>query len=156
MASFELVAAALTRAAASFTEASGKPTSTKAGKLLEMSVSTSISRPTNPKRLIDKVFASNLEHLFQMLKLHCSVVNKNRNGVDSNIYTRKLAGSAPLPNQPTKSTEFDFRDCLERMTVAAAVSSFDLDKNIAALVSRNKVYFANRTSPIALENLVTD
>ena len=86
--SLEFVAAALTRAAASFTEASGKPTNTNDGRLLEMSVSTSISRPTNPKRLIDKVFASNLEHLFQMLKLHFAVFNKHRNCIDSHIYTR--------------------------------------------------------------------
>jgi hypothetical protein len=67
-----------------------------------------------------------------------------------------LAGATPLPYQPAKAAEFNFGDGFERMPVAAAIASLNLNENIAALVSRNKVYFANRTSPIALENLVTE
>jgi hypothetical protein len=82
--------------------------------------------------------------------------HEHRNGVDSNIYTRKLAGSAPLPYQAAKAAEFNFCDGLERMPVATAIASLNLNENIAALVSSNQVYFADRTSPIALENLVTE
>jgi hypothetical protein len=96
----EFVAAALTLAAASFTEASGSPTKTNAGKLLEMSVSTSMIRPVSPKRLIDKVFASNSKHLLKVFELNLAPIDKNRDGIDSNIDSRKLAGATPLTNQP--------------------------------------------------------
>ena len=56
--SFEFVVAARTREEASFTEASGNPTKTKAGRLLEMSASISMARPESPNRLIECVFAN--------------------------------------------------------------------------------------------------
>lgn len=54
----ELVVAERTRDAASWIDASGSPTNTNAGKLLEMSVSTSMMRPVKPNKLIESVLAS--------------------------------------------------------------------------------------------------